>query len=130
MSAERLFVYGSLRRAAGHAMGEVLAASAVLEADAVVRGRLYAVAWYPGLVLDDGAGEVHGEVWRLVDASVLARLDEYEGCGPSDPQPHEFRRVRASVRPAAAEPVSAWVYELAVAVDERRRVASGDWVAR
>lgn len=130
MSADRLFVYGSLRRSAGHPMGELLSASAVLEGDAVVRGRLYVVDWYPGLVLDEAGDLVHGELWRLVDASVLARLDEYEGCGKSDPQPHEFRRVCATVERLHGGDATAWVYELLRELPESRRIPSGDWAAR
>jgi gamma-glutamylcyclotransferase (GGCT)/AIG2-like uncharacterized protein YtfP len=125
-----LFVYGSLRSDAGHAMHGVLAAAGERVDAGWVRGRLYAVAWYPGLVLDDGAGEVHGEVWRLRDASVLARLDSYEGCGPDDAPPHEFRRERTQVRLHGGATVSAWVYGYARAVDEARRVDSGDWAVR
>jgi gamma-glutamylcyclotransferase (GGCT)/AIG2-like uncharacterized protein YtfP len=64
------------------------------------------------------------------DASVLARLDSYEGCGPDDAPPHEFRRERTQVRLHGGATVSAWVYGYARAVDEARRVDSGDWAVR
>ena len=130
---ERLFVYGSLRSDAGHEMhemGEVLAAAGERESEATVRGRLYAVHWYPGLVLDEQGDDIRGEVWRIEDASVLARLDVYEGCGPEDPAPHEFRRVRARVRMESGAEVQAWVYVYAQDVDEASRVATGDWAER
>lgn len=109
-------------------MGRVLAGAAICEGEACARGRLHAVAWYPGLVLDEAAGEVRGELWRLEDPSVLARLDAYEGCGEHDPPPHEFQRVRATVRRVAdAEAVDAWIYAYTRPVDEATRVISGDW---
>jgi len=58
-------------------------------------GRLLNLGEYPGLVPTTRPGScVHGEVYALAAATTLARLDEYERCAPSDPEPHEFERVK------------------------------------
>jgi len=108
-----LFVYGTLRRSAAHPMHALLRETATPLGDARVRGVLYRVAEYPGLVLDAGAGWVWGELYRLRDPAVLEQLDAYEGVGPQDPEPREYRRIRASVQRLAAEELDAWIYEYA-----------------
>src|SRR4029078_4068253 len=70
-SVVNLFVYGTLRRSAAHPMHALLRETASLLGDARVRGVLYRVAEYPGLVLDAGAGWVLGELYRLGDPGVL-----------------------------------------------------------
>lgn len=127
----RLFVYGSLRTGTGHPMAGVLAAAGCCEGPATVCGRLYALDGYPGVVLEPaGAHPVTGELWRIDDLGVFARLDAYEGCGADDLQPFEFERVRTEVRSAGGERHEAWVYTYAGDVDETRRVPSGDWLRR
>jgi gamma-glutamylcyclotransferase (GGCT)/AIG2-like uncharacterized protein YtfP len=93
-----LFVYGTLRRSVAHPMHEVLRENASPLGRARVRGVLVRVAIYPGLVLDGRAGWVLGELYRLRDPRVLEQLDAYEGVGPLDPEPREYRRVRALVQ--------------------------------
>jgi len=69
--------------------------------DATVRGTLYDLGAYPGLlVAGEHAGLVTGEVYALDPAredATLAVLDEYEGCAPRDAPPHEYRRERVQV---------------------------------
>jgi gamma-glutamylcyclotransferase (GGCT)/AIG2-like uncharacterized protein YtfP len=38
-----------------------------------IRGRMYRIDWYPGLVLDDSGDEIQGEVYA-VDAELLGCL--------------------------------------------------------
>jgi gamma-glutamylcyclotransferase (GGCT)/AIG2-like uncharacterized protein YtfP len=122
-----LFVYGTLRRAAGHAKHRLLANVADHVAPARVRGWLVVVDWYPGLV--PGDGWVHGELWRLRGASSWLPLDRYEGCGPSDPPPHEYRREMVEAV-ADATAYQAWVYTLSAPREHLPRIASGDWLQR
>jgi gamma-glutamylcyclotransferase (GGCT)/AIG2-like uncharacterized protein YtfP len=122
-----LFVYGTLRRAAGHPMHTVLRENASLFGPARVRGVLVAVASYPGLVLDDGAGWVLGELYRLRDPTVLLPLDTYEGAAPLDPNP-EYRRVRTTVLRLDGSAQAAWVYEYARPIDGLPIIASGDFL--
>lgn len=88
---------------------------------AVARGRLYHLGTYPAMTEARGAGElVRGEVARLVDASVLAELDAYEG--------PEYRRVVLEAVLDTGEKVEAWAYLFTGDVDESVRIHDGQWV--
>jgi len=86
-----------------------------------VRGRLYGIDWYPGLVLDDSGDEITGEIYQI-SASLLEGLDDFEG--------PEYRRVMAQVRCGAdyRSPHSAWLWEWLGAFDENQRILSGNWL--
>jgi len=129
-----LFVYGTLRRASRHPMHALVGRACRYVDAGWVRGRLYDLGEYPGLVHEPAAAQrVLGELWRLppAHADVLLALDEYEGCGPADPQPHEYARLQLSVERAGSTPVSAWVYVLAGPLPRGAiAIASGDWLQR
>jgi len=123
-----LFVYGTLRRSAVHPMHALLRENASPLGEARVRGVLVAVASYPGLVLDAAAGWVRGELYQLRDPAVLAPLDAYEGAGPLDPEPREYRRVRTRVQHLDGHELDAWVYEYARPIAGLPIIASGDFL--
>jgi gamma-glutamylcyclotransferase (GGCT)/AIG2-like uncharacterized protein YtfP len=104
-----------------------LAVAGRLVGGARVRGRLFAVDWYPGLVLGDEAW-VRGELWALDDSSALYPLDAYEGCGDDDWPPHEFVRARTLVHLDEGATHEAWVYVYNRATHGLDVVASGDWL--
>lgn len=116
--AERflVFVYGTLRRGASNAWrmegAEFIGAGCV-------RGRLYRIDWYPGLVRDDAAGPVRGEVFR-VDGALLETLDAYEG--------NEYAKVTttAVLDDGGALEVMLWEYREDLSGCER--IEGGDWV--
>lgn len=120
MSAVRLFVYGSLRRNAEGRSHPLLAGATYLGA-AAVRGSLYQVDWYPGLVLS-GEGEVRGELYEIPLARVdgmLASLDDYEGGG------YRRRKAPATLDGEAAGDV--WVYAYLGPVHALAPIPSGDY---
>lgn len=123
-----LFVYGTLRRSAAHPMHALLRETASPLGDARVRGVLHRVAHYPGLVLDGGAGWVRGELYALRDPDVLVRLDAYEGAGPHDPEPREYRRIRTVVQHDEGHDVDAWLYEYGWPTAGLPIIASGDFL--
>lgn len=123
-----LFVYGTLRRSVGHPMHAPLRDAARLVGQARVAGVLYRVSSYPGLVLDGGAGWVHGELYELRDLAVLAQLDAYEGAAPDDPEPREFERVRAVVQLEGGGERAAWIYVYAWPTTGLEIIASGHFV--
>jgi len=128
-AAPLLFVYGSLRRAADFPEARMLAAGADHLGTATARGRLYRIAWYPGMVAsDDPAERVTGDLFALRDPALLAALDAYEGCGPADPAPQEYRRARITVE-SAAGPVEAWAYLFAHPLGHHPRIPGGDFLA-
>jgi len=113
----------------------MLAGVARFVGHARVRGRLYELGGYPGVVsAADTDAWVHGEVYELTEPhEVLARLDDYEGCGASDSEPHEYRRECAEVWMATGAREEAWVYRYLGSIAGKREIESGDysgWDAR
>jgi gamma-glutamylcyclotransferase (GGCT)/AIG2-like uncharacterized protein YtfP len=125
--SDLLFVYGSLRPAAGHPHGRRLAAEATALGVGSVAGRLYDLGDYPGLVLEAGPERVRGEVFRLAAGSPLwPLLDAYEAGDAMNP---EFVRTRAVVTLAcdgARLDCALYVYRGSVA--GRAQVLGGDWL--
>lgn len=120
---EMVFVYGTLRRGGSN---HFRMAGADFIIPGTVRGRMYRFDWYPGLVVDATAGEIMGEVYA-VGADQLAALDEFEGISATEIEGSEYRRVRVQVN-SSNGPVIAWFWEWLGAVDEKQRVAHGDWL--
>lgn len=110
----RVFVYGTLRRGGSN---EHRMAGGRFIAPATVRGRLYHIDWYPGLVLDPQGDVVTGEIHE-VDAALFAALDVYEGS--------EYRKSTTTSEGVAGEPVILWEWD--GPVDESRRILAGDWL--
>jgi gamma-glutamylcyclotransferase (GGCT)/AIG2-like uncharacterized protein YtfP len=114
--SEMVFVYGTLRRGGSN---HFRMAGAEFVAAGTVRGRLYRIDWYPGLIADENVGDVVGEIYQL-SAGMLPGLDDYEG--------PEYRRAMMEVRTDRTT-IQAWVWLWTGAVDENRRIACGDWMA-
>jgi gamma-glutamylcyclotransferase (GGCT)/AIG2-like uncharacterized protein YtfP len=124
MSAVRIFVYGSLRRDATGTAHPLLRDARFLGA-ATVRGQLYRVDWYPGLVLSPDEGAVHGELFELTPDHLdrtIAALDDYEGGG--------FRRRRtvASLE-GSEEALDTWTFAYLGPTHSLERIGSGDFGA-
>jgi gamma-glutamylcyclotransferase (GGCT)/AIG2-like uncharacterized protein YtfP len=127
-----LFVYGTLRSAFANEISNVLAQSAIFAGEGFVHGRLFNLGSYPGLVLSEANQEVvRGELYELAlgkRQAVLDLLDDYEGCGPSKPEPHEYRRELVDVFSTTAI-VKAWAYLLNRPTDDLEPIKSGDYLA-
>lgn len=123
-----LFVYGTLRRGWRHPNARRLAREAVWLGRARMRGSLWRVADYPGLVAR-GGGQVTGDLYRVRSAASFAWLDAYEMCGADDPEPHPYRRAEVTVR-CGGRTLGAATYLWVAPVRGRRRVAGGDWLAQ
>ncbi len=125
-----LFVYGTLLSGTDHPMSRRLALEATLVGEATFAGRLYRVAWYPGLVDGEGGDVVHGELHRLNDPErVFVWLDAFEGVtrGTSSVTgPDEYECVERTVRTETGSAV-AWVYLFSGDVPGLQRVATGRW---
>lgn len=122
---ELVFVYGTLRRgASNHWRME----GAECLGMASVRGQLYRIDWYPGLVLDPGGERVLGEVYQVAP-ELLANLDAFEGAtgGRDD----EYRRLIVQARWVAGNRCEyAWAWEYTGPVDPAKRIDPGDWFER
>jgi gamma-glutamylcyclotransferase (GGCT)/AIG2-like uncharacterized protein YtfP len=126
VSAVRLFVYGSLRSDLGDLRPRqsakafaFLAASATSEGAAWVSGRLFAPAWYPGLV-PGPAGQVRGEVWRLTSDAAFGQLDAFEG--------EAYRRDMIEARREDGRRVTTHTYRYAADLTGVSEIASGDYL--
>ena len=121
--AQLLFVYGTLRLGGSNDIRRYGSGSRLV-GPARVRGRLYDLGDYPGLVLG-GPAWVMGEL-HWVSPAIEPALDELEEVWPQ--RSGLYRRTRALVF-AGNESRSALVYEM----DSRRAqdwplIECGDWI--
>jgi len=125
MMTHHLFVYGTLKHGFSHPMAEMLGRRASYVGPAIFRGRLYLVKHYPGLVTSmDETDIVHGDVFSGCDDALIAELDDYEGCGPDDAQPHQYRRTIQQVM-LGGQTIDAWVYLYNWPTEKLTRIPSG-----
>jgi gamma-glutamylcyclotransferase (GGCT)/AIG2-like uncharacterized protein YtfP len=77
-----------------------------------VRGHLYDLGSYPGVVLDDAGDEIPGTIFQLPEESeVLRRLDEYEEFDAARPEASLFiRREWPVTRNDRRGTIICWVY--------------------
>jgi len=119
-----VFVYGTLRKGgSNHFRME----ETEFVADGTVSGRLYAIDWYPGLILDPAGDPIIGEVYAVGTARLKA-LDEFEGVSANEFQNSEYRRVKTMFLPREGDPFEAWVWEWLGPVNEGTRIPHGDWL--
>jgi gamma-glutamylcyclotransferase (GGCT)/AIG2-like uncharacterized protein YtfP len=111
MTCPRLFVYGTLRKAAPSSQwSRFLESTSSFLGNAHVEGRLRPVGEHTGLV-PGGDQTVAGEVHELHNPKLmLATLDDYEGCGANDPPPHAYHRRIIRVTMDDGTSTDAWVY--------------------
>ena len=127
-----LFVYGTLRAAAGTKWSRFLASVSSPVGTARTRGVLFYLGGYPGMALDTpDDGWVIGEVVLMNEpSSLLHILDAYEKCSPDDPAPHEYARRLVDVVLDAGETLRAWVYVYCLDPAGKPRISSGDYLHR
>ena len=129
-ACDYLFVYGTLRPAAGHPLRHRLLRHADWIGAARCRGRLYDLGRYPGLVLGAGAAEVRGDLLRIREPRLLLPLlDRYEGCAPRMPGPREFARAQTQIL-YADRPLKCWIYVYTGPTRGRALIRSGDYLDR
>ena len=120
---QHVFVYGTLL--AGEERGHVL--EACERRQATVTGRLVDLdRGYPGLL--PGNATVHGELVRLPDDAMLARLDGIEGFRAHTSPNNLYRRGFVQAR-CDGEDVWAWTYYWN-GLDLGEAIPSGDWRQR
>ena len=131
MKNRYLFVYGTLREDAKHEMYHVLARHALFVGVATVRGELYSLGEYPGLVpRQDTAALSKGELYEISAEALehtLSVLDDYEGLDPGDPLAHEYRRELVPVTLDDGRQLNAWAYVLNRSLEGLERIHSGDF---
>jgi gamma-glutamylcyclotransferase (GGCT)/AIG2-like uncharacterized protein YtfP len=92
-----------------------------------LQGKLYNLGRYPGFV--PGTARAEGEVYRISDPAVLARLDAFEGYDPRKPGRSRYLRKIVSVPRAhgSAVRVPAWIYVFNGATAGLLEVPGGVW---
>ena len=108
---EFIFVYGTLRKQVALNRHHLMASHCEYFSDGAMQGTLYEVCGYPGAIeSSDVNDKVFGELYKMLDRKVLARLDDYEECSDRFPAPHEYIRKPLSITRSGGDPVVAWVY--------------------
>jgi gamma-glutamylcyclotransferase (GGCT)/AIG2-like uncharacterized protein YtfP len=105
-----LFAYGTLLGGLRPAAIARVADRLAVVGPATVRGRLYDLGEYPGLVLDPAANDVHGAIFTVPDDAVLAALDAYEGFEPDRRDRSLFVRTRVVATLADGRSCDSFVY--------------------
>lgn len=120
-----VFVYGTLRRGGRNDINRLRPPPEYV-GRGEVRGTLYALGWYPGLVLGgEGAMAVTGEVYRITPA-LEAVLDAIEGIEEGPHSEYFKREVPVAVGSGV---ISCLVYEInPAAVRGRQPLPHGDWM--
>lgn len=124
-----LFVYGTLRPGFNHPMARYLSERGQLLGRGMIRGRLYNLGRYPGLVETEGEDWVVGELIALPEdgGQTLAELDRYENI--ESPRPAFFERCRAEIQREGGTTIRAWVYWFRGQASEKHLIPEGDWFA-
>jgi gamma-glutamylcyclotransferase (GGCT)/AIG2-like uncharacterized protein YtfP len=121
-----IFVYGTLRPGVRNSRFELFADGATLVSLGRVRGHLYDLGDYPGMVLDAGNDWVTGEVYALLDPeTTLYELDVYEGATARSDD--DFERALIVVTLEDERDVEVWTYLYRGPLAEARLMPSGDY---
>ena len=121
--SERVFVYGTLRKGGSN---DFRMAECRFLGPGMVRGQIYRIDWYPGLVPGD-VGDVAGEIYE-VESGAMRALDEFEGLPEGKMEGGGYRRVKAMVYPESGEPLEAWIWQWIGGIEGCTRLESGDWL--
>lgn len=94
-----------------------------------VRGQLYNLGAYPGLVVADRTDQfVCGEIFELrAPEATLQWLDAYEGVAREGGKSNEYRRCKMSISRSDRVNLEAWVYVYQFEVKKASLIASGRW---
>lgn len=128
MSAQSVFVYGTLRKGGSN---HFRMDGAEFVGKGTVKGQIYRIDSNPQLVFPalklDAEGLVLGEVYRVSEPQMKA-LDEFEGISERYEEPYEYRRVMTVVEMETGEPSHAWVWEWNSDLDGAMLLPEGDWL--
>jgi len=130
-SQDYLFVYGTLRSdALSDSHQQLITTDFSLVSPATMRGKLYAIVDYPGMVEAQEATDiVIGEVYSFDKGhNALALIDDYEGCGLNSTRPHLYTRIRKNAHMRDGSIVEAWVYLYNLPVHDSMLIRSGDFL--
>lgn len=122
-----LFVYGTLMTGFDNPFAKKLHAQAELVGEGQVRGKLYQITSYPGLLHSlDPADQVFGQVLELQGDTeeLFVVLDEYEAANTPNPEEDHYSRELIEVK-VGERVLECWSYIYLKPVDENKRIVSG-----
>lgn len=125
-----VFVYGTLRAGEINDIGVAAARHGIqapqLIGRAAVAGRLYDFGDYPGLVPDETAGPVRGDVYEI-DEALVPVLDDIEGVKPGIDTLFKSRELVVTV---AGRDLPCFFYPVdEPSIGGRGRIEAGDWIS-
>lgn len=129
---QHVFVYGTLRRQLDMPIEQLLKGQVTFVGEGYIKGELYLVNYYPGLVIADNNDKtVLGEVYELENVGKsLPILDHYEGYGANFPSPNEYIRQTIVVKMKDASLLNCWVYVYNWTIEESHKaIKNGDFLA-
>lgn len=119
---EYIAVYGTLMRGFGGQQENTVNKRWKYIGQCKIQGDLYDIGDYPGLI--PGDGEVEGELYRLLDPSLLRELDEYEEFDPRNTEKSLFVRRYVVLKEPKKD---CWVYFYNKTVSDQARIEAGYW---
>lgn len=128
--ADYLMVYGTLRPSFTNPFAQYLHRCCRYVGEGSFPGLLFDLGAYPGAIYrPDQTGFVWGSVFALnsLSATVLPRLDEYEGVGVGFDWPTEYVRTVIPVH-CNGETLSCWVYLYNLPVGGLPVIQSGNYL--
>lgn len=125
-----LFVYGTLRKECETGAHKEYLRGADFVSPAKIRGQLFMIDQYPGLVLSETEHWAIGEIYLLQNEAQLHDLDVYEGCAKKSPRPHEYERRMTDVMLTSGESLQAWTYVYQQDTSNLSAIDSGDFINR
>lgn len=134
---EYIFVYGTLGRTTyphttPHHMHGVLTSFATFFSKAVLKGQMYFISQYPGVIASESSeDEVFGEVYTLTtnphrNSLLWKIIDEYESADGT-PDALYVRKKASVVLLEEGTTLEVWVYFYNHAVDKLERIITGDY---
>lgn len=125
-----LFVFYGLLQPVSESFPHVidLTGSGAFLGEARIRGDLYDVGGYPGMVA--GEGLVCGTLYRIDDPVIVPEIDAFEDIIPGEEAESLYRREQHPVLNADGAPTgqAAWVYIFNKPLAEDPKIESGDWL--
>lgn len=130
MSVSHIFVYGSLQKVFEdkNEYTRLFHSMTSYVQKGLVKGTLYMVDWYPGLILE-GNNSIHGELYLINHPDLLFLMDEYENAieekltATVDANSYDYLRKEVLINN-----IPAWVYEYRREIKQDKLIANGDFI--
>lgn len=122
-----LFVYGTLLKKLNLPCYRMLQSVADYVGEASTTGVLWDLGSYPGLHVDNNAGRVLGELFRLKSPIDWEELDAYEDFNQQDLSGSLYLRIETQVLLKHGETCNAWVYHYQGPMQFAKQINEGDY---